>query len=327
MGQNYPAGKPPTVSVIIPTYNRAHLVGRAIKSVLNQTYQDFEIIVVDDASRDNTEEVVRSFNDPRIRYLRHEHNLGGSAARNTGIRAARGEFIAFLDSDDEWLPEKLAYQLAVFSEDHDCGAVYTELVWVSDDGPARRVGTRAPEGNILKQLLGSNVVGTTSSVVIRRECLERVGLFDETLPSCQDWDLWIRIARLYRFRKVSIPLVRYYWHRAQISTDEAAVVRGHAAILAKYGREIRLLGRKRIEGSHYFVLGRQLCHLGNFRLGRYYLFRAAVSSPWRAHHTVYALAALLGPQWFWRLRACKRALGCALGLVSRLRRREAPGLP
>ena len=95
-----------TVSVIIPTYNRAHLVGRAIRSVLNQTYQDFEIIVVDDCSTDNTEEIVKGFNDHRIRYMRHDRNRGGSAARNTGIKASQGKYIAFLDSDDERLLKK-----------------------------------------------------------------------------------------------------------------------------------------------------------------------------------------------------------------------------
>jgi glycosyltransferase involved in cell wall biosynthesis len=103
------------VSVVIPTYNRASLLGRAIKSVLEQTYQDFEIIVVDDASTDNTEEVVRNLRDRRIRYLRHEKNRGGSAARNTGIRAAWGQYIAFQDSDDEWLPEKLKKQMEVLA--------------------------------------------------------------------------------------------------------------------------------------------------------------------------------------------------------------------
>ncbi len=106
----------PTVSVIIPTYNRANLVSRAIKSVLNQTYQDFEIIVVDDCSEDNTEEIVKSFNDSRIRYIKHKKNKGGSAARNTGIKRARGKYIAFLDDDDEWLPSKLEKQIMLFEK-------------------------------------------------------------------------------------------------------------------------------------------------------------------------------------------------------------------
>src|SRR4030042_5052103 len=106
----------PTVSIIIPTYNRAHLVMRAINSVLDQSFQDFEIIIVDDASRDNTEKMVSGIRDKRIFYIRHEKNRGGSAARNTGIKQARGEYIAFLDSDDEWLPEKLEKQLKVLEQ-------------------------------------------------------------------------------------------------------------------------------------------------------------------------------------------------------------------
>jgi len=109
--------KNPTVSVIIPTYNRAHLVGRSIQSVINQTYQDFEIIVVDDGSTDNTEDIIKEFQkkDKRIKHIKHNKNKGGSAARNTGIRAARGEYIAFLDSDDEWMPTKLEKQTSYFN--------------------------------------------------------------------------------------------------------------------------------------------------------------------------------------------------------------------
>jgi len=99
--------KNPTISVIIPTYNRANFIDVAIKSVLNQSYQDFEIIIVDDGSTDNTEEIVKNFNDFRINYFFHKFNQGISAARNTGIKACQGKYIAFLDSDDEWLPEKL----------------------------------------------------------------------------------------------------------------------------------------------------------------------------------------------------------------------------
>jgi len=127
--------KNPTVSVIISTYNRAHLIGRAIQSVLNQTYQDFEVIVVDDGSTDNTEEIVKSFNDPRIRYIRHEKNKGAAAARNTGIKAARGKYIAFQDSDDEWLPEKLEKQMKVFENaPPEAGVVYTDMQRINEDG-------------------------------------------------------------------------------------------------------------------------------------------------------------------------------------------------
>src|SRR5688500_9781977 len=104
----------PIVSVVIPTYNRAHLIRRAIDSVVAQTFADWELIVVDDASKDDAEGVVRSYGDSRMRYVRHDVNKGASAARNTGLYAAHGEFVAFLDSDDEWLPEKLASQVELF---------------------------------------------------------------------------------------------------------------------------------------------------------------------------------------------------------------------
>ena len=108
--------KSPTISVIIPTYNRADFIGRAIESVLDQTYQDFEIIVIDDGSKDNTENIVKSFDDTRITYIRLKDNKGAAVARNTGIGTARGKFIAFQDSDDEWLPQKLAKQMEVFEK-------------------------------------------------------------------------------------------------------------------------------------------------------------------------------------------------------------------
>lgn len=123
----------PTVSVILPTYNRAHLVGRAIQSVLDQMYQDFEIIVVDDGSGDNTEEIINGFTDTRIRYVKHQKNKGGSAARNTGIKLAKGKYIAFQDSDDEWLPDKLEKQMKAFKKASDeVGVVYTGFHRIKD---------------------------------------------------------------------------------------------------------------------------------------------------------------------------------------------------
>ena len=124
-----------SVSVIIPTYNREKLVSRSIQSVLDQTYQDYEIIVVDDASIDNTEKVVKSFNDVRIRFLRSNLNKGGSAARNMGIIAANGEYIAFLDSDDEWLPEKLEKQISILKnlKSLEWGGIYCGHILISNN--------------------------------------------------------------------------------------------------------------------------------------------------------------------------------------------------
>lgn len=297
--------KNPLVSVIIPTYNRAHLVERAINSVLNQTYQDFEIIVVDDCSNDDTEAVIKRFHDPRIRYIRHEKNQGGSAARNTGIRAAHGEIIAFLDSDDEWMPEKLFEQVRVLREDPNCDAVYTDIYFVHEDG--KMITHRFPKvnGNIYYELLKKNVVGTTSTVLLRRQCFDTVGLFDESLPSCQDWDMWIRISKNYKFRKIDKPLVKYKWHQVQISKNIEAVQRGHEKIMEKYKEEICALGCH-IESMHYFHLGNLLCHLGKIEQGRKYLFKAVLKSPLQLKNSIYLLSACLGKKAFEKLARIKR---------------------
>ena len=150
----------PRVSVILPTYNRAQLIAQAIQSVLDQTYQDFELIIVDDGSKDETEEVVNSFDDERIRYARHEENKGANAARNTGIAMARGEYIAFQDSDDKWLPEKLERQMRIFLiTSTDIGVVYTGCWRVEGTQktyfPSPNI--KQKEGNLHNQLLKGNL--------------------------------------------------------------------------------------------------------------------------------------------------------------------------
>ena len=155
----------PVVSVIIPTYNRAHLIGRAIRSVLDQTYQDWELIVVDDASTDDIPGIVKGFTDGRVKYIRHDENKGAAAARNTGIQAARGAYIAFLDSDDEWLPEKLERQVQAFeSSDAQVGVIYTGTIAVSQSGEALS-DYKAPRfrGYIFRDLLISNRIQECST--------------------------------------------------------------------------------------------------------------------------------------------------------------------
>jgi glycosyltransferase involved in cell wall biosynthesis len=160
---------PPVISVIIPTYNRAHLVGRAIRSVLAQTFQDWELIVVDDGSSDNTEEVVCSFQDPRICYISHEVNRGGSAARNTGIKVARGEYVSFLDSDDEWLPEKLEKQLACFrnTQMEQLGMVVCGRIDLDEKG--EKVTEKNPDvhGWVYEDILNLTWSPSTPTMMIR----------------------------------------------------------------------------------------------------------------------------------------------------------------
>jgi glycosyltransferase involved in cell wall biosynthesis len=181
------------VGVIIPTFNRGRKVARAVSSVLFQTFIDHEIIVVDDGSTDNTQAVLAPL-QPRVKVIAHQENLGVSAARNTGIRSTAAPLIAFLDSDDYWLPEKLAVQVDFFKEHLEAVACQTEERWI-------RRGLRAnpkkkhskPSGDIFEPSLKLCLV-SPSSAMVRQSLLEEVGLFDETLPVCEDYDLWLRIS-------------------------------------------------------------------------------------------------------------------------------------
>lgn len=181
------------VSVIIPTFNRAQKVTRAISSVLYQNFTDYEIIVVDDGSSDGTREALAPFGQ-HIRLLSHTENLGVSAARNTGIGASRSPLIALLDSDDYWLPEKLFAQVNFFNTHPEAMACQTEEIWLRK---GRRVNPRKrhrkPSGDLFEPSLKLCLV-SPSSVMVRRSLLDEVGLFDEGLPACEDYDLWLRIS-------------------------------------------------------------------------------------------------------------------------------------
>jgi glycosyltransferase involved in cell wall biosynthesis len=221
--------------VVIPTYNRAGLIGRSVQSVLGQTFGDFELIVVDDCSADSTEEVVRGFRDGRIKYVRHGENRGGSAARNTGIRLARGRYVAFQDSDDEWMPEKLKKQVeALRGSPPDICAVYTGF-WKVDGGGRTYIPPEhvRKEGDILGDLLRENYV-STQCLMARKECLEGVGLFDEAMPRLQDWELAIRLAERYRFRCVDEPLVNVYGQGDSISARPDTFYEAQVMLLRKH---------------------------------------------------------------------------------------------
>lgn len=200
------------VSVVIPTHNRADLLPRAIDSVLNQTYSNFEIIVVSDGSTDNTEEVVKSYSDKdsRIRFIGYSPARGGNIARNTGIEAAKGEYVAFLDDDDEWMPAKLEKQINVMESDNRIGLVYTgvNIIYVNEGLRYSFIGES--KGDLSKEILLDNHIGTTSTVMVRKMILEETGAFDEKLKALQDFELWIRVCQKCLIGLVPEELINYY---------------------------------------------------------------------------------------------------------------------
>jgi glycosyltransferase involved in cell wall biosynthesis len=297
----------PRVSVIIPTYRRPRLLGAAIQSVLNQTFQDFEIVVVDDNSADNTREVTLSFQDPRIRYIAHRTNWRVGAARNTGLLNSVGDFVAFLDDDDEWLPEKLERQLEVFDRCAPVtGAVYTGF-HMMDRRTGRTVQMVRPtkQGHILHELCRHNCVGTASTVVLRRECFEEVGLFDETIDFGEEYDMWIRIAHAFDFQFLPEPLVRYSVHGTRLSTNYALMIRGVERLLVKFGNFFAAyptdLSRRHLE------LGVWHCYQGEARRGRKAFRRAIRIAPTRFKNYLYLALALLGARVFRWVRLSSRS--------------------
>jgi glycosyltransferase involved in cell wall biosynthesis len=235
-----PAPGRPVVSVVIPTYNRAALVARAIRSVLAQTVGDIEVLVVDDASSDDTAGVVRKIQDPRLTYLRLPVRRGGPAARNAALAVTRGAYVAFLDSDDEWLPDKLQRQLEVFrtSPYPRLGLVYCGSVLVEENG--ERPGHQTPlRGFIHRRLLDFDVGFATSCFVIRREVFEAGILFDEQLAAWQDWDFLVRVADGFQVDAVPAPLVKIHRdHQGDHVWSARNLLPGRLHLLAKYNTQL-----------------------------------------------------------------------------------------
>ncbi|MBW1698889.1 MAG: glycosyltransferase [Deltaproteobacteria bacterium] len=195
----------PLVSVIIPTFNRGWILKEAIDSVLAQDFKHFELIIVDDGSTDNTRQVLEPYSD-RLAIIRQQ-NAGVSSARNRGIASARGQFVAFLDSDDLWLPQKLSRQVSFFESNPDALICQTEEIWVRNGvrvNPKNR--HKKESGTIFKRSLALCLV-SPSAVMVRRSLFDKVGGFDETLPACEDYDLWLRVSYRYPIHLIETPLI------------------------------------------------------------------------------------------------------------------------
>jgi glycosyltransferase involved in cell wall biosynthesis len=191
----------PFFSVIIPTYNRRHLFDIALKSVLNQTYKDFEVITVDDGSTDHTNEVIKNFDDFRVKYL-YQENHGVSHARNRGLEISRGKFIAFLDSDDRWVPQKLRRAKELIDRYPDICIFHTDEIWYKGGRLLnQKKKHKKPSGYVYLKALPLCCVGM-STAVVKRELFEKIGLFDESMQACEDYDFWLRATHSFEVKLI-----------------------------------------------------------------------------------------------------------------------------
>lgn len=278
----------PTFSVVIPTCNRAHLLPRAIRSVLHQTFEDFELLIVDDNSGDETSKIVKSFQDKRIIYIRHEENRGGAAARNSGILQAKGKYISFLDDDDEYLPPFLAETGRVFqSASKQVGFTWCGVRWVRDTPSGEtflkeqtwQMGSDDSQEAYLSWLRSTGI-GIGYGLTIRRTCFKVVGLLDETLPVAHDADFLLRLTSTFASVPIPAVLIICHQHTAVQLTDARYLGRRAEAYQQIIQKNRQILNRDpylwqmfyRRTANYYYQWGKN-------RQGRQYLFRMIMKYP------------------------------------------------
>ncbi len=243
----------PKVSIVIPTYNRETIICKAIDSALSQTYKNLEIIIVDDGSTDNTKTVLEKYGS-RLNYF-YQENKGISGARNAGIKRSTGQYIAFLDSDDYWLPDKLEKQIELFLQYPEYGMVACQCASIGADGQFRQKNRHGKSGSVLFDLFKKNFI-RTSSAVIKKECFLKSGLFDENLKECEEYDLWLRISAHYQVGFINEPLAVYTDNPKGASTDSLRGRLYRLQVLEKdYLKEIipENIYRKRIADTCHYI--------------------------------------------------------------------------
>lgn len=285
----------PTISVVIPTYNHAHFLRDSLGSVVNQTFTNWEAIVVNNFSADDTEHVVKSFDDERVRLINFANQGIIAAGRNEGIRQSQGDFIAFLDSDDEWFPTKLEKCASALHRGADL-VCHAER-WVGGDRPVRVVQYGPSEKSTWRELLLDQNRVSTSATVVRRSCLESVGLFDESpeFVTAEDYELWMKLARIgCRFDFLPDVLGEYRRHEGNASGSiqrhflaERAVVEKHLAL-----DDTITARQKRLRRAKCFYTAGRGFQAGGERLRAAQMFvRAALGNP--SHLRTYAALGLL----------------------------------
>jgi GT2 family glycosyltransferase len=268
---------PPLLSIVIPAFNVEAYIEAAVHSALAQTIQNIEVIVVDDGSTDGTAGRVQALDDPRIRLIRRS-NRGLAATRNVGIRHARGFYVGFLDGDDLWKPERAARHLDVMEQDPRIGVTYSHYAYIDESGrPTGEILFSSVSEPNLRQMVHRNRAG--SSVILRMDCLMQSGLFDESLRSSEDYDLWIRVlARTpFRLRLVPEPLALYRVRPGSLTMDFESFLRTADRLADKLRHtypEIADRDIRRGHAEHYRIAARKALAAGRADLGRRHLRQA-----------------------------------------------------
>ncbi len=285
----------PSVSVLMPTFNRAKFLPEAIDSVLSQTYADLELLIVDDGSEDNTTSVLEPFlRDERVRYF-YQDNQGQSYARNVGLKHAMGDFVAFLDSDDIWKPEKLEKQLAVVRAHPDADIVHGDEEIIDEQSAVTSLLNMARySGRITRYLLADNSVSITTALVKRR-CFDEMGGFDTSVGVADDYELWLRFSARYRFHYEPGIVASYRVMDDQISSDKRRRLAANEMIirnfLTKYGDQLDRKDKRWGLARFYCRSARYFASVGERGTAMNSLLMAFRSAPldlvvWRALYRV-----------------------------------------
>ena len=268
------------VSVIIPTHFRADRLSKAVESVCRQTWSNLEILVVSDGDDKETNELMEkvTLEDPRVHFVSYPESKGGNHARNIGIEQSTGAYIAFLDDDDIWYPEKVQQQYELLISDSNIGLVGCAIRVIHANKNISYNTFFEKEGNLSKEILFSNLIGSTSCVMLKREAIENCGVFDEELPARQDHDLWIRICQRYNVKFIKNVLVDYYVYDSQgksIQTSKSLekYLKAHEIISNKYKYLIDSLSledQRILEAKRNLAIAQRASSIGNLSKVREY---------------------------------------------------------
>jgi len=304
-----------SVSAIITTYNRACYLEKAINSVLDQSYKDFELLILDNSSTDGTEAVVNRYNDDRIRYIRHEP-MNISQTRNLGVRLAKGEWIAFLDDDDEWLPNKLSAEISLFNlSSSDTALVYGGFIRVDSNGKTLCEYQSALHGSVLKDLLmlHDDFTGSASNPMLKKSAVLALNGFDENVKTGEDWEFYLRLAEKYKVAVISEPIVRVRHHHGARLGDR---LKDYIDLEMKVMDRFERIFQSDIKLRSFYLqrLGGKYIRLGNTREGFKYLFKSIYTNIFNGYAYLQVLSAVFGQQaynrchqWYLNIRRPFRA--------------------